>query len=1687
MSIRMSGGIVAPGVFPNRGNWAYGPRMDVGVLGPLVVSAPSGEVPITGVKERTVLAFLVARVGQVVPAEELVDALWPNDPPRTARRTLQSYVARLRTALEQGGAGAGLISTEARGYRLSIDPGDIDAHRFVRLVELGRTASADSQHAEAVGTFTAALALWRGPAYAGFEEAVFGRAEGRRLNELRLAAVEDLLAARIEAGAAASAVPDLEAHTTANPLRERGWALLVRAHAASDNQAGALGALERARRVLADELGVDPGEELRALQARILAQDPTLQARTRMPESLVPPATPMVGRAGELTALERHWGAAGAGAGLRVLVTGEPGSGRWRVACELAARVHRQGAAVVLGGSAAPARGPVLRVVDARAGAAQALVDPRPGELQLVVAGSDADVPADAEVRTQPLDVAQVEQLVASYLPDGATGEVELASVEIHARSGGNVARARELGIQWARDQVAGRVADRTAASVGAATAHEEQRAALADDVLRWSALRPDLSADARVCPWRGLASYGEADAAWFAGRERLTAETVARVGAERALLLVGGSGSGKSSLLRAGLLASLAAGALPGSPGWVRVVLRPGEHPMRELTRAALAGAGSTGPDRVADLLTRSLEDRGAAERMLLVVDQLEECWTVCADPGERDSFLSTLADLAASPTAPITVVLAVRADHAGSIATHAGLADALAGRTVFVGPMGEGELRRAIEGPAARAGLALDTGLVDALVADTLAEPGGLPLLSAALADLWAQRDGNRLALAAYVGSGGVGAAIARMAERVYGELAEPNQKACRVLLRRLAGPGQGDGVVRRRATLAELESLPDPLVRAVVDPLAEARLLTVSDGHVEVAHEALFRAWPRLRDWLAEDDVARDVQRRITSAAVEWDREGREPAGLWVGARLASAVELLAARPGEFTGVEAAFVEASAARLDAERTAAEERARVASRQNTRLRRLLAGLGITLAVALLAGALAVRSGNEAAAQRETATAQRLAATAISEDYLAPRMLTAVAGVRTEESPQTVGALLSVLAANPAIIDRIDTPNRLLGAAAAPGSAQAVAIANLEAVHLFDTVTGESRVAWSEPDANLLELRVSPDGAHAAFAKASWSGQHPPDLVVLDLATGEIVWSRPIEDDPAVLASGWDFTDTPGELAVATTAGIDLVRFTGSARTRTLAWDPVEPQWLQMRRAGPGRMLVFAGGTEPARLVDLATGDVEVLPRDVGVGGMVSPDGRWLLTQPPSASAAEIGPLLVVDLDDPVRDPVQIPLEGDLGAAAFLPDSDSVVVGSMGGQLVVADTTTGQVRETFTGGHTGAIMGVVTSPDGSTAWTAGRDGDLIAWDLRGDRRLAVVRELPLAVTTGQVSADGRRAAVWAANPEGVPAEVGMLDLDTAELVAGPYALPDEPGERPNNFAAGLTPDGRTLLRGAVAGPEDPARLQIIDVATGTIRHDIELPWWPNGIAATTDGAAAVVAGVGGVVRIDLSTGQITAQVELPEASWYAEVQATVAPSPDSRHVAVARGPRIEILDARDLHKVQTWQAGQYDDVLALQWLEGGRELAFGGRLGRLEIRAFPEGQVLVEPRQVFPGFVLDMATNPQGSLLALLGGDGEVVLWDLAAAAPVGEPLSPGFGDTWGWVRFTPDGGALEALYDSKRAYTYPIDTETLIARACRIAAREPTAQEWSAMHGDTSQQPLCDLRAATPVEAAG
>ncbi|MFD1946782.1 AfsR/SARP family transcriptional regulator, partial [Nocardioides aestuarii] len=311
--------------------------MDIAVLGPLRVTGGGGPVEIRGAKERALLAVLVAHAPRTVPVAELVEALWEDEPPRTAAKSLQTYVLRLRNALEPDRSGSPrLLVTEGAGYRLALTPDHTDAGRFERLV----AAAGQAPPAERAPMLREALDLWRGRAYADLDSASVLAAEATRLEQLRLVAAEERWSAELELGRHRVAVPELERLVAAHPLRERAWALLVTGLYRDGRQADALGAYDRARRVLADELGIDPGPELRSLHARVLAQDPTLdRVVVELPDALRDPGTPMLGRERELEALREAWRATEDGSSRRVVLRGPVGAGARRLAAALADEV----------------------------------------------------------------------------------------------------------------------------------------------------------------------------------------------------------------------------------------------------------------------------------------------------------------------------------------------------------------------------------------------------------------------------------------------------------------------------------------------------------------------------------------------------------------------------------------------------------------------------------------------------------------------------------------------------------------------------------------------------------------------------------------------------------------------------------------------------------------------------------------------------------------------------------------------------------------------------------------------------------------------------------------------------------------------------------------------------------------------------------------------------------------------------------------------------------------------------------------------------------------------------------------------------------------------------------------------------------------------------------------------------
>ncbi|MFD7124268.1 MULTISPECIES: helix-turn-helix domain-containing protein [Streptomyces] len=361
--------------------------------------------------------------------------------------------------------------------------------------------------------------------------------------------------------------------------------------------------------------------------------------------------------------------------------------------------------------------------------------------------------------------------------------------------------------------------------------------------------------------PYRGLARFEPGDHELFFGRDRLVDELTLLTTEHRFVTVFGASGTGKSSLLRAGLVPRLrdaAAYGLP-RPGAIRI-LTPGEHPL------ATHGA--------------SLVPADAAGDTWLVVDQFEEIFTLCHDEVERTRFIDALLE-GGNPAGRLRVVLGVRADFYTRCLDHTGLAASIRDASLPVGWMTSAELRQAITKPAAACGLVVERALTETLVEEVVTRAGGLPMLSHALLETWRRRRGQTLTLEAYERAGGLRGAIAQSAEAAYEAMDAHQAETARQVMLRLITPGDGAPDTRRRATRAELEATGSARQsQAVLETLARARLITLSEDSVDLVHETLITAWPRLHGWIEADREKLRLHRWLTEAAEAWESVGRDP---------------------------------------------------------------------------------------------------------------------------------------------------------------------------------------------------------------------------------------------------------------------------------------------------------------------------------------------------------------------------------------------------------------------------------------------------------------------------------------------------------------------------------------------------------------------------------------------------------------------------------------------------------------------------------------------------------------------------------------------------------------------------------------------------------------------------------------
>lgn len=1423
-----------------------------------------------------------------------------------------------------------------------------------------------------------------------------------------------------------------------------------------------------------------------------------------LPEALTSLA-PMIGREIEARRLRWIWRLCRRGNGRAAAVAGPPGIGKTRLLAEVAATVVASGGRASyasfsatharLNAALIDAAGPGLVVLDDLDGidseelrALEAELSAVGGRPLLVVLAFDEGRASseligvakrfggehDAFIRLPPLDMDQMVQLAGRYLGNA----VEAMPRNVLAATEGIPARVHEEVAAWAYAQAnrrVGRLATQAAAGRGDLRSVEANLAGAVIDLQEVREQRRlfgladnGRSRVGQPAPYRGLANFESADADFFYGRERLVAEVAAKLAGASMLGVVGDSGSGKSSVVRAGLLPALRGGALPGSERWIVAVMRPGEHPLRALDRAVWNAL----PPKVAETMTNAdrplvaaREALGTDATILLVVDQFEEVFTAGAEENEQMAFLAALAEAAGGAEHLVAIVPVIRSDYYGRCAAHARFAEMLAGNQVLVGPMNAEEYRRVIVQPGAQVGVRFEPELVDDLVSQVLGEPGALPLLSTTLLELWQSRDGTTIRRGAYVATGGVRGAIARLADSVYDSMDETRQGIARRILLRLAGPDLGESTVRRRLSLAALDTERDPAAANVLSVLATGRLVTVSDGSVEVAHEALLREWPRLQEWLLEDREGRRLLSHLSAAAQDWDKRKRDPNELYRGARLSAAIDWTADHELELNRVEREFLRES--RTGSQRELAAQR-----RQNRRLRGSLAGVAALLVIAIVAASVALVQRQAATDAARQALARQLGAEALTTPRIDQAMLLAQQAVLLDDSRQTQGTLLATLLRSPLVLGTFTVPiteRPLDVAVSSDGNTLAVAT-NDNKVRFFDTRT--YREIHAALEVGGLGLGSIGMAGSIFYTPIYVAASHTASLDVFDVATMTRIRSLQFAEayvDPnlttgifaPILASpdgktlymGWELDKDDGSDGP---AYLDSWSVATGNRTEI----EVGSNGLNGMQIGAGgdvtvvtdaAAVTFDGRTlQPVRTssVHLSPGPPCKTAFEPGctTAVSISPDGSTL------TAATVIGSSLI-----DVKSGRTSPILGACaeGAPRFTPDGAYIVAEKADHTFAVCDATAASPIETLVG-HSSTLEGMTISADGRTMYSTSLDGAIFEWDLSGSRRygrhfINLTSPRPGRVYTPPLamSPDSSRFAARLGS-----GHVGLVSVSNAPDVVQDFSIGD------SDIAALAWSAHQQLAVSATNG--DVQLWNVGGGATSLARRLTTVPGSGGPVAFSPDGRTlAALTAIGAhdsrLGLWDAASGNLKLGLDLGVEAY------SVAVNPYVPLVAVGTGDgRVFVIDERTgaIRTSIRVEGGEYT-LRSIAFRPDG-VLVTGSDAGIVEHWNATTGAPLSNPILTEGGPVSALAIAPDGGTFATVGGSsGTTRIWNDASMQQFGATF-PGGNGVWGNAAFTPDGSNLVVVYNDGTGDVWPVSLTAMTNHACSVAHRNLTREEW-------------------------
>jgi WD40 repeat protein/transcriptional regulator with XRE-family HTH domain len=1130
--------------------------------------------------------------------------------------------------------------------------------------------------------------------------------------------------------------------------------------------------------------------------------------------------------------------------------------------------------------------------------------------------------------------------------------------------------------------------------------------------------------------PYRGLAAFEAEDEEWFRGREELTALVLDRLRHARTPLVVTGpSGSGKSSLLRAGVVPALRRERHPdGSPVWDTRITVPGEHLADLLEGQSQIRPGSTG---------------------VLVVDQFEEVFT--SGEAWREDVAAALVDRAASGR----VVLGLRADFWAAAAAQPALIPALQHGQIVVGPMSRDELRRAIVEPARLAAVELEDGLVELVLRD--AGPRGdaatLPLLSHALLATWQRGHRGRLTVADYVASGGLAGATAQSAETIYQALTPDEQDQARRLFLRMVHVDDDTADTRRRVPRAELEDAD------LLDRWVEQRLVTVDESTVEIAHEALLSAWPRLRDWIDADRASLRVHRQLTEATRSWQDSGSDPQLLLRGARLAAADEW-SADPDHrrrLNHAEADFLAASAA------VVARERA-VERRRSRRLRGLLAVACVLLVVSGGLVSYLLNQRQVVERQRDQAVSRRVATDAERLRDVDPNlaMQLALAAYRIAPTTEARSSLVESSAA--------PTSTRLL---VAPGVLQSVAVTRDGRTAAAGGVGGEVAVwdvssrsrtrrlstvaAGTGPSATVFSVALSPNGRTLAAGGSDghlrlWTiaePAHPRLLATVVGATGAqpTIYTIAFAPDGRTLASGgadgvvrrWDVTAPAAPRALPTLRGptdyVQAVAFSpdggilaaGSADARVYRWD--------LRTSSP--LPVLRG---PAKAVFAVA---------------FSPNGRLL-----AAGSADKG-LHLWSAASGAREATLLGATTWINAVAFSPDSTRIAAG--GSDNVVRLWALGNRRvPAATLPHPGPVTAVQFTDGGRTLATSAADGAVRLWQLPG----AAVGTTADSVFSLQYTAGGDRLAVSGGSVDNTVRMWDVGDPRHPRLV-GPTV--SAPRDAPLTGAMAVSPDGGTIAGGSTDGTVRLWRGRTTTTLHGPTKTIQSVAFSPDGrtVAAGSNDHRAWLWHVDDPSHRPVALGGATNYVY------------GVAFDPAGRYLAA--GGADDVVRIWDLSRPGRPVAnltGPASYVFSLAFSPDGTTLAAGAADSKVWLwDVHRKDAPIARPPLTGPGnYVYGVVFDRSGARLAATGGDRTVWVWDTTEpAAPRLALRLTGASDSVLVADFRPDGAWLAAGTADDAVLLWNLDPEQVADFVCTVAGDPLTRAEWDRYVTGVPYQPLC------------